>query len=116
MSVLRRLLNVLRVLLEAHLAVARAEAERDFGRVILGVLLVGVSVTCLTTAWLLLHVVVILLVYDAGYSWLTALGAVIGGDVVIAGLLGAVARNQLGKPMLVESRALMKKTVDAMVG
>ena len=51
MSVLRRLINVLRVLLEAHLTVARTEAERDLGRVMLGVVLLVVAGTCLATAW-----------------------------------------------------------------
>ena len=69
MSILRRLLNVSRILLEAHLMVARTEAQRDFTRLILGLVLIAIASTCLATAWLLLHVVALLLLRDAGYNW-----------------------------------------------
>ena len=116
MSIVRRLINVLRVLLEAHLALARSEAQRDLGRVILASVLIALACTCLATAWLLLHVVVLFALRDSGIYWMPALGGVIGGDVGVAIFCGLIAKNRLSNPMMVESRALMQKTVEGIVG
>lgn len=112
----RRAFHILLALLQAHLMLARSEAKRDGERIMGGLVLLGFGLLCLAQLWLMLHALAVLALRDAGLGWPAALGVVCGADLVLA--LGALllARGRLSQPVLVETRELVRKTLETAAG
>lgn len=111
-----RAVNVAGALAEAHLILARAEAERDAARAAVAVALIALGATCLVSVWTIGQLLAILILQHRGLSWPGALGAVAGADLVLGVSAMLIGRSQLRRPFLVESRALLKKTWLALKG
>ena len=109
---LRRILRALGALLGVHVEYARREAATDIGRMVSGVALLAVGVLLLLVAVALLHVAAVLYVEEQ--TQLNLWGSVLsvgGADVLLALLLMLVGRSRLKRPILVQTRSLVRKTV-----
>lgn len=111
----RRFWKVVRVLVAAHVALAREEAKRDSARLMMGVVMVGGGFLFISTAWLALHAALLLAAWGEGLPPALAALAVAGLDLLLG--LGAlmVARSALMKPVMTESRARLAETVTALM-
>jgi len=99
-------------LLGVHVEYARREAATDIGRMVSGVALLAVGVLLLLVAVALLHVAAVLYVEEQ--TQLNLWGSVLsvgGADVLLALLLMLVGRSRLKRPILVQTRSLVRKTV-----
>jgi hypothetical protein len=106
------LARLIAALLGMHLQHARREASQDLGRVVVGIVLVVLAVTLILLAVILGHIA---LVEHLASAWrLSAVGArltVGAGDLIAAVPLLLVARLRLRKPILAETRELVRETV-----
>ncbi len=105
-----RLLKAGETLLHAHAEHAKEEARRDMSRIISGVVLVLAAVLVVSFALLAVQVVAVLALHEfARLPWFHAVLALIGIDVVLAGLLALVGRSRLKRPVLSETRKTLKQ-------
>jgi len=105
-----RLFGAVELIASAHASRARDEAGRDLSRIGSGAALVVVATFFFVPTLLLVDVAVALLLRDrAGLALYAALLSVAGANAAIA--LGAllVARARLASPVLVETRATIKR-------
>lgn len=108
------LVRALGAVLGVHIQYAQREAKSDMGRVLGGILLLGVALLFVALAVVFGHVA--LAYYLALATALDPLGAVVvvaAGDLGLAVLLVLVGRARLKKPVLQETRTLVKRTVDS---
>lgn len=111
-----RAVNVGGALVEAHLVVARREAREDGARVTLGLALVFTAVVAMVFTALLLETAAVVAAVEIGRLHpLYAILAVAGGNALIALSSVLIARSQLARPVMVETRALVQKTVKALL-
>jgi hypothetical protein len=112
---LTRLLDLIGVLLSAHVESARNEASRDARRFLGAVLLLGASMLLLIPASLLAHAAAAMLVHDTWpIGWTESLLAVAAADVAVGVPVYLWARRRLGAPLLTETRALVRRTAAAL--
>lgn len=114
-ALLRRVVNVIAVLLEAHLTLARHEAEKDMARLAAGLVVLFFAGLCFSSVWLLLQALAVMGLMAGGLSAVVSLAAVAGGNLLLGGMAAAVGRDRLSKPIMPESRSLMAKTFDALI-
>ena len=108
------LVRALGSVLGVHIQYAQREARTDMGRVISGVVLLGIAALFVMLAVLFGHVA--LAYYLSLATKLDALGAVAvvgAGDLGIAVLLVLIGRARLKKPVLEQTRTLVKRTVES---
>ena len=108
------LVRALGTVLGVHIQYAQREAKSDIGRVIGGVVILLVAAMLIVFALLFGHAALAL--YVASKTKLTLMGAVgvvAAGDLALAILLTLVGRSRLNKPVLKETRTLMKRTVES---
>ena len=111
-----RAVSVGGALVEAHMVVARREAREDAARVAIGLALVGTAVVAVVfTALLLEAAAVVAAVEVLRIHPLYALLGVAGANALVAALAVLIARSQLARPVMVETRALVQKTIKAIV-
>lgn len=115
-DILARLLALFRVLFDTHMVIARAEAERDFGRVAMGLALVGAALLLAGTTWLLVQIAALFFLYDRGLDWPVATLALAGANTGLAVICGLVARSALRRPLLPETRALLQRSMGTLLG
>lgn len=113
LSPIRRVYNVVRALLSAHLTVAREEARRDLTRLATGIGLLVFGLISFLHVWVLLHVLVVVAIFEAGLSLVASIGIVAGADALIGLIVALVGRKMISKPMLQESRELLQRTMEA---
>jgi uncharacterized membrane protein YqjE len=107
--------RALLTLLGVHLDHARDEVSSDAQRIVRALLLLAVALVVLVLALLSLQAILIVSLHDAlGLSWIAALGAAVGVDVFVMTALVLTARSRLSEPVLVRTRALVRRTIDAM--
>jgi uncharacterized membrane protein YqjE len=108
------LARVMQGMVTVHLEFAQREARADLSRVIGAVLLALVAGALGFFALGLGHVAAVLLLQArSSYDLLTSTGLVAGVDLALAALLALVARARLSRPMLPDTRAMVKRTLGA---
>lgn len=107
----RRLLRLMTVLVDTHLDVAVKEANYESRRLISGFVMLGIGVALLTVVGVLAQVMGILWAYDLGLSWLEAVGAMAGINLVLGVLLLVVGRLRLRGPVMTQTQARLARSV-----
>lgn len=116
-SLLFRVYRVLKMLVSMQARLARREAREGVRRMMTAVVLAAIACALLSMALLLGHAALVMAIeqhYGLGYP--ASIGAVAGGDVVLALFLFLVARARMAAPILPETREMVKKAAAAMVG
>ena len=108
---LRRSLRLLSVLVDTHLDVAVQEANYESRRLISGVILVSIGIGLLVTVAVLAQVAAIALAQELGLSWLQAIGAVAGGNLVLGLIFLTVGRLRLRGPLMTQTQARLARSV-----
>ncbi len=112
-----RLLRAAEVLVSAHASRAKDEASRDVSRIGTGALLIVIALAFVFPALLLVNVAAVFLVEARfGWGWPASATVVAAGDLVIALLALQVARAKLAAPVLVETRATLKRVASVVRG
>ncbi|MBM4375057.1 MAG: phage holin family protein [Deltaproteobacteria bacterium] len=107
--------RALLTLLGVHLEHAREEASSDGRRVLRALLLLVVALVLLVFALVSLQALAVVSLHDAlGFTWAGALAVSVGVDFAGMTLLLVAARARLSEPVLVRTRALVRRTVDAL--
>jgi len=111
----RGVLRAVGALLGVHIQYARREAATDIGRMVAGIVLLVLAVIIALFALALGHGALVIYLKDA--TRLTLWGAVLsvaGGDMLLALALLLLGRSRLKRPIMVQTRTLVKKTVTSM--
>jgi hypothetical protein len=112
-----RVMRAVRVLVAAQLEAAQREARTDLQRLGAGLALIGVAIAFVFLAAIVLQAAAVAFVQARfGTTVLTALVVVAGADLLIAAVLALVARAKLAPPLMVETRAMVKRATDAIRG
>jgi len=110
-AILSRIFHVALALFEVHVDTAKKELSRDAARVFTSIVIFLLAFVFLTVTFLLVDVGAVLLLHDvARLEWWSALLTVIGVNAVLAMAFALVGRARMRQPILVETRALAKKT------
>ena len=111
-----RMLRALGTMLGVHIQYAQREARGDLGRVLGAVLVLILGLLMVFIALLFGHVaLVVLLRQQTSLDLLRALGVVAGGDLLVGVALLMTARARLRKPILKETRSLVRQTAKSLV-
>ena len=110
-SYLRRLLRLATVLVDTHLDVAVQEANYESRRLISGFIMVGIGVGLLTTAIVLGIVASVVFAQSLGLSWLQAIAAVAGGDLLLGLIFVTLGRLRLRGPLMIQTQARLSRSV-----
>lgn len=110
-SYLRRLLRLASVLVDTHLDVAVQEANYESRRLISGFIMLGIGVGLLTTAMVLGIVASVVFAQSLGLSWLQAIGAVAGGDLLLGLVFVTLGRLRLSGPLMTQTQARLSRSV-----
>jgi hypothetical protein len=109
------LLRALGTMLGLHIQYAQREVKADVGRVLTGVVLLVVALLFLTIGLVFGHIALVSqLVARTSLGPLGAPAVVALGDVVLATILLLAARSRLQKPVLEQTRSLVKRTVSSL--
>jgi len=112
-----RALRAGRVLVSTQLAAAEREARADAQRIGGGVVVLCVAAVFALAAALSLHAAAVAYVQARfGMSLSLSLLAVAGADALVALALALIGRAKLAAPVMVETRAMVKRTADALRG
>ena len=110
-----RVLKALSILFGVHLEFAQREAKDDLGRIAAGLMLLVAGALFVLFALGLGELAAVLWVHRArGLPYSSALLVVAATDAALALLCLLVARARLRKPILRETRGLVKRTVGAL--
>ncbi|RME24678.1 MAG: hypothetical protein D6798_10670 [Deltaproteobacteria bacterium] len=116
LRILRRMVRSVTSLFRAHAMVVRSEAEREIFRVATGVaLLFGTGIFLLATALLLAVGAVVLIQRVTGLPWLESVALSAAATALVAAILGLLAWLRLRKPLMPDSRKLLKSTLDGLL-
>ncbi|MBE9159828.1 phage holin family protein [Nodosilinea sp. LEGE 06152] len=108
---IRRVLRLGSVLVDVHLDVAIQEATYERQRLLGGLVMLAIGVGMLTTAGVLAEVASVAWVQSLGLSWLQAISAVAGGNLVLGlGFLGS-ARARLSGPVMTQTQARLARSI-----
>jgi len=101
---------------EGYVQLAQREAKRDVQRVAIGVgMLVIAAVLCVLAA-VFAQAFLVALLLEFGIKPVYTLGVMLAGDVLVALLLVLTARFFLTRPLLPQSRKLLRETLDVLTG
>jgi len=101
-------------LLQVHAQIARQELARDQGRLLRGVIFVLIGSLLLATVIVLLQVIGVTLLTAAGLSLWAAVLAMAAVDAVLGGLLLLLGARALQRPVMPETRSLLRRTLGAL--
>jgi hypothetical protein len=108
------LARALGAVLGVHIQYAQREAKDDMGRVIGGIALLVTAAVFVVFAILFGHLALAYYLASATkLSMMGAVGVVGAGDLALAIMLVLVGRGRLKKPVLKETRSLVKRTVES---
>lgn len=114
-SLVARIWKALSVLFDVHLEIAQREAKNDLSRMLSGLVLLVMAAVLFAFAIGMLHFGAVIWVHEArALSWMHAVLAVAAGDAIVALLFFVVGRARMRKPILKETRGLVRKTVSAL--
>ncbi len=109
------LLKAVGTMLGVHIQYAQREAADDMGRVALGVALLLAAMLLVFVAVLVGQAGLVLYLSRAapGLGYMGAAFAVAAGDLGLATLLALAARSRLRRPILQQTRTLVRQTVSS---
>lgn len=110
-SYFRRLLRLVTVLVDTHLEVAVQEANYESHRLISGFILLGIGIGLVTTAVVLSIVATVVFAQSLGLSWLQAIAAVAGVDLLLGLIFLTLARLRLSGPLMTQTQARLARSV-----
>lgn len=100
-----------------HVRIAQREAANDMGRVVGGVFLALFAALAFACALVCAHVAAMVgLATQTSLGWLRAAGLVGCVDLLFTIALATAARAQLRRPVLRETRSLLRETLASFVG
>lgn len=112
-----RALRAIEWLICAQAATAKREAQQDAARLIAGIAFAVGAASLLAAAVVLAEVAAVFFVQARfALSWPVALLSVAGGDAAIAVLMYALARRRLSRPVLSETRAMVRRAAAVITG
>lgn len=107
----RRLLRLMTVLVDTHLDVAVQEVNYESRRLISGFILLGIGIGLVTTAVVLGIVASVVFAQSLGLSWLQAIGAVAGVDLLLGLILITLGRLRLRGPLMIQTQARLSRSM-----
>lgn len=107
----RRLLGLMTVLVDTHLDVAVQEANYESRRLISGFVLLGIGIGLVTTAVVLGIVASVVFAQSLGLSWLQAIGAVAGVDLLLGLICLTLGRLRLSGPLMIQTQARLSRSL-----
>ncbi len=114
-SISGRIFRVLGGLLSVHADIAKQELGRDQSRILRGVILLVVGLSFVSMVVLLLQGVLVWLFMQRGLLLGWALLCVAGIDLLMAAGSIALSRRAFAKPVLPETRALLRRTISSLL-
>ena len=110
-----RVMRLLSGLFSVHAEVARQELGREQSRLFGGVILLFVGLTCLAMLILLLQGFGVWLLLQRGLALGWALLAMGGIDALVGMIAILLGRRALARPLLPETRALIRRTISTVI-
>ena len=107
----RRVLRLLTVLVDTHMDVAVQEANYESRRLIGGAIMLAIGVGLLTVVGVLAQIMGILFAYEQGLSWLEAVGAVAGVNLLLGLILIVAGRLRLRGPVMTQTQARLSRSI-----
>ncbi len=107
----RRLLRLMTVLVDTHLNVAVQEANYESRRLISGFILLGIGIGLVTTAVVLGIVASVAFAQSLGLSWLQAIGAVAGVNLLLGLIFLTLGRLRLSGPLMIQTQARLSRSL-----
>ncbi len=108
------LARALAAVLGVHVQYAQREAKTDIGRIVGGIVILVVAGVFVVFAILFGHLALAYYLAAAtALNMMGAVGAVAAGDLALATMLLLLARARLKKPVLAQTRSLLKQTVQS---
>ena len=102
-------------LFSVHAEIAKQELGRDRSRILGGIILLVVGLSCISMVILLLQGVLVWLFMRLGIALGFALLIVAGIDLLFAGIAIALSQRALARPVMPETRALLRRTIDSVI-
>lgn len=113
LKILRRIVRSLRAFFAAHVIVVRTEADRELTRLATAVaLLVGAAMFMLASAMLFATTLIALVQRVTGLPWLESIAISLGTTLLIGLTLLGLGWLRLRRPLMPESRELLRRTLD----
>lgn len=110
-----RMIRLVSGLFSVHAEVARQELGREQGRLFAGLLLLFLGLVCLSMLILLLQGFGIWILMQRGLGLGWALLVMSGIDALFGIVAIQLGRRALGKPLLPETRALVRRTISTVL-
>lgn len=110
-----RVMRLLSGLFSVHAEVARQELSREQSRIVSGVILLFVGLTCLAMLILLLQGFGVWLLLQRGLALGWALLTMGGIDALVGVVAILLGRRALARPLLPETRALIRRTLATVI-
>ncbi|MBD2111161.1 MULTISPECIES: phage holin family protein [Cyanophyceae] len=107
----RRLWRLMTVLIDTHLNVAVQEANYESRRLISGFILLGIGIGLVTTAVVLGVVASVAFAQSLGLSWLQAIGAVAGVNLLLGLIFLTLGRLRLSGPLMIQTQARLSRSI-----
>jgi len=115
LKILRRTIRSLRAFFAAHVIVVRTEADRELQRVVFGLaMLASAGMFFLASALLAAATAVALVQRLTGLPVLESMALSLGSTLLVALVLLGIAWLRLKKPLMPQSRELLKKTLEGL--
>ncbi len=114
-SISGRMFRLLGGLFSVHAEIAKQELGRDRSRILGGIILLVVGLSCISMVILLLQGVLVWLFMRLGIALGFALLIVAGIDLLFAGIAIALSQRALARPVMPETRALLRRTIDSVI-
>ncbi len=114
-DVVTRLLAVVQSLAQAHLQLAQQEASRDLSRMITGAVLLACAALFAVTGWLTANALAsMFLAAWTTLALIESVAVVFGVNVLLALVFGTLGVRKVRRPVLKETRGLLKKTAHSL--
>lgn len=107
----RRLLRLMTVLVDTHLNVAVQEANYESRRLISGFILLAIGIGLVTTAVVLGIVASVAFAQSLGLSWLQAIAAVAGANLLLGLIFLTLGRLRLSGPLMIQTQARLSRSI-----
>lgn len=101
---------------EGYVQLAQREAKRDVQRVAIGIGMIVISAVLTVLAAIFAQAFLVALLLEFGIKPVYTLGAMLAMDVVVVLLLLLIARFLLTRPLLPQSRKLLRDTLEILTG
>jgi uncharacterized membrane protein YqjE len=111
-----RVTRVARTLVSVHVEAATREAVRDRDRLLAGAVLAALGAFFVALLLVMLHIAALFALHRYGQPWLVSALAVAGGDLLAGLVCLMLARGRFRAPVLQETRALVRRTVESFTG